>query len=87
MKRMIALSLLLMISGGCMRPLTRRLDETNARLAETNQRLGDVQGKLELTNQQVAGVGGQLDETNRRVGVVDQAIQKLLPGLNARPQP
>ena len=40
MKRMIALSLLLLISGGCMRPLTGRLDETNARLSETNRPWG-----------------------------------------------
>ena len=87
MKRMIALSGLLLISGGCMAPMARRLDETNARIAETNQRLGDAQEKLSVANQQVAHLQGQLDETNRRVGVVDQAIQKLLPGLNARPQP
>ncbi len=78
MKRIIALSSMLLIGGGCMAPLTRRLDETNAhlvtvnaQLAETNQRLGDAQAKLE--------------EANHRIGVLDQVVQKLLPGLDIKP--
>ena len=92
MKRIIALSSLLLVGSGCMSPLTRRLDltnqqlaTTNAQLAETNQRLGDTQARLIETNQRVANLEGKLDESNRRVGLVDQAIQKLLPGLNLKP--
>ena len=78
MKRIFILPLVLLCSGGCLAPVTRRLDTTNQEIATTNAQLAEA-------NQRLASTEAKLDEANRRIGVIDTAIEKLLPGLNLEP--
>jgi len=69
MKRLILLGLTL-ITAGCLRPLTDRLDNTNQQLAETNAKLEALSKKL--------------DETNQKLGTIERATRTLMPGLDKK---
>ncbi len=77
-------SLLVLLVAGCLSPITKRLDVTNAQLALTNQHLAAINEKMEETNartaemhQQLVRTNEQLIEANRRLA----AIEKNLPRL------
>ena len=70
MKRSFLLAALLMIAGGCLRPMTERLDRVNEQLAATNAKLDDMSRKL--------------DETNQKLSTVEKATRLFVPGAGKK---
>lgn len=70
MKRLMLLTALLCVAGGCMRPLTSRLDQLYQQLADTN-------AKLEVMSR-------KLDEANQKLGTVEKATRMIVPGLDKK---
>lgn len=75
-------SLVVFVVAGC--AVTRRLDTTNAQLAETNGHLASIDEKTKEANvrmiemnEHIRATNAQLIETNRRL----EAIEKRLPRL------
>ncbi len=64
------LTALLSFAGGCLRPLTQRMDLINQQLADTNAKLVEVSGKL--------------DESNQKLGTVEKATRLFVPGLDKK---
>jgi len=59
--------------AGCMQPLTSRMDETNARLAQVTE-------QMEETNRRLARIDRSVDSTNEKLGTVEKAV-KQIPGF------
>ena len=70
MKRLIVLGSLVFLAGGCLRPLTQRLDSVNQQLAETNVKLVEMSRTL--------------DETNQKLGTMERATRRIVPGLDKK---
>lgn len=70
MKRVFLLGLMLCTVGGCLRPLTCRLDSVNAQLADTNAKLTEMSQKL--------------DEANQKLGTFEKAARMIVPGLDKK---
>ena len=70
MKRPILLIALLCFAGGCLRPLTQRMDLVNQQLTDANAKLVEATRKL--------------DETNQKLATMERATRLLVPGLDKK---
>ena len=61
-------------AGGCM--ITRRLDQLNAHLEETNEQLRLLK-KLDEINAKLAGTNERLDQINARLDATNQRVAAL----------
>jgi chromosome segregation ATPase len=75
-RRFLILALPLLLAG-CVSPLTRRLDEANARAAAINEQLIIATAKLEEANAILERSERKLDEANRTFYHLDERIGEM----------
>jgi septal ring factor EnvC (AmiA/AmiB activator) len=84
---------LVLFVAGCLSAMTKRMDTTNAQLAETNQHLASIDEKTREANarmiemnQHLLTTNEQLMQTNRRLEAIEKRFPRL-PLLGAAESP
>jgi uncharacterized protein involved in exopolysaccharide biosynthesis len=87
MKSKLAVMLVLCLAGGCLSPITDRLDTVNQQLAHTNQLLEAVNAKLESVDQRLGSTNAKLEGVENRLTVTNaklEGVDQKLAGTNTR---